>query len=344
MEDWTAVGEQVTLPLVVIGGSAGALTPLLDLIGSLPATFPGLVLVVVHTVPDQPSRLPELLSRAGPLPARHAVEGLPLEPGHIYVAPPNHHLLVRSGQIQLSQGPRENNSRPSIDVLFRSAAYTCGSAVAGVLLSGMLDDGTSGLWAIKHLGGRTLVQHPEEAEYPDMPLSAIRAVEVDEILPVRGFASRLLRWAEALQEARPEVRTTMTDADQRRIEIEVGIAAEDNAFKRGLQNLGTFSPFTCPQCHGVLTQLKEGKVVRYRCHTGHAYTARSLISDLRQAAESRLWDAARVLEENVMLLEHLAKHALEADEPQEAEALHLEAVEAISRSEVIRTLALRKPL
>lgn len=339
----------MTPPVVVIGGSAGALDPLLALAGALPADLPAAVLVVIHLPPDRPSMLPQLLARSGPLQASHAADGGSLEAGKIYVAPPDHHLLVAQGQVRLSRGPRENRSRPSIDVLFRSAAYTLGPQVAGVLLSGMQDDGTSGLWAVHHFGGLTLVQHPEEATYSEMPLSAIRSVEVDEILTTQALATRLSAWARAVrpQEPMPARNAHMDEMDEpeiRRIELEIGIATQDNAFKGGVLNQGTLSPFTCPECHGVLVQLKEGRMVRYRCHTGHAYTARTLISELREAAEARLWDAARVLDENVMLLEHLSKHALEADALEEAEDLKSEAHESQMRGQAVRQLALRLPL
>ncbi|WP_083939229.1 chemotaxis protein CheB [Deinococcus apachensis] len=148
-------------PLIVIGGSAGALPALLKLVPVLPPDFPAPLLLVVHTLADQPSYLPQLLTHAGPLPARHARHGDRLQPGSIAVAPPDHHLLVVDDHLHLSRGPKENLARPAIDVLFRSAAEAYGVQVIGVLLSGMLNDGTSGLWTVGQLGGRTLVQHPE---------------------------------------------------------------------------------------------------------------------------------------------------------------------------------------
>lgn len=263
-------------PLVVVGGSAGALGGLLDLAAGLPSGFPAAVLVVVHIPPDQPSVLPDLLHRAGPLIAKPAEDGERLQGGHIYVAPPDHHLLARHTTLSLSRGPRENRSRPSIDVLFRSAAYSHGPRAAGVVLSGMQDDGTSGLWAVKQFGGTAIVQRPEEAEYQDMPLNAIRQVEVDDILPVREIAARLGSWAGTLgasEVGAREERGSVDQAERRRLGVELGIAGEDTAFEAGILNHGPLSPFTCPDCHGVMVQIREGHLTRFRCHTGHAFTS-----------------------------------------------------------------------
>lgn len=325
-------------PLVVIGGSAGALDPLREIVSGFPPEFPAAVLVVIHVSPDYPSHLPDILNRSGPLPAQHAQDGEPLRPGHIYVAPPDHHLLAARDHLRLTRGPKENRSRPSIDVLFRSAAYTHGAEVIGVLLSGLLDDGTSGLWTIKQRGGRAAVQHPGEAEYGAMLLSALQAVHVDHIAPVAGLApllSRLLR-----EPASPQKEVPMNDDEWQRLKLEVSIASEDNAFDSGLMNQGTPSVFTCPECHGVMVRLREGRVLRFRCHTGHAYTAASLLSELRASVEASLWNAARVLDEDVMLLEHLAKHFEEAEEPALGAAYRAEAREAKNRGKRLRQEAL----
>lgn len=226
-------------------------------------------------------------------------------------------------------------------MLFRSAAYHRGPGVAGVLLSGMQDDGTSGLWSIKHLGGAAIVQHPEEAEYPEMPLSAARQVEVDDILPAREIGARLNAWATTPRPYEGEGGTTMSADDLRRIELEVGIASEDNAFEAGILNQGPLSPFTCPECHGVLVQLREGRTTRYRCHTGHAYTAATLLSEVRHSIEAALWGAVRALDEDVMLLEHLGRHFEAADQPDEAQALRAETAEARERARMLRGVTLR---
>lgn len=325
-------------PIVVIGGSAGALGPLQELTSRLPRDFPAPVLVAIHVSPDYPSYLPDILSRTGPLPARHAQDGEALRPGHVYVAPPDHHLLAGADHVRLSRGPKENRFRPSIDVLFRSAAYTHRAGVAGVLLSGLLDDGTSGLWTIKQVGGRALVQHPEDAEYDAMPMSALRAVHVDGILPAPGLGPALRR---LVTDPMTPKEASMSDQDWRRLEREVGIAGEDNALESGLLTEGSPSMFTCPECHGVMVRLREGNVLRFRCHTGHAYTAASLRSELRASVEASLWNAARTLDEDVMLLEHLAKHHAEAGETALADAYRQEAHEARERGQRVRQDAQR---
>lgn len=331
----TTPGTQT--PVVVIGGSAGALSGLLNIVASLSPDLPAAVLVVIHLPPEQPSVLHEILGRAGPLRAQAARDGEVPRPGHLYVAPPDHHLMLGEAGLRLTRGPRENRSRPSIDVLFRSAAYHRGPGTVGVLLSGMQDDGTSGLWAVKHLGGTAVVQHPEEAEYPEMPMSAARQVEVDEILPAREIGPRITAWAAA---ARSEVNSLVEDADRRRIALEVGVAAEHNALEEGILDQGEISPFTCPECHGVMVQIKEGRHTRFRCHTGHAYTAASLLSEVRESVEATLWSAVRVLDEDVMLLEHLGKHYEAADQPAQAARLRAEAAEARERTRGLRTFIL----
>lgn len=326
--------------VVVIGGSAGALRALLEIVRHLPPDFPAAVLVVVHLSPDHPSRLPQLLNGAGPLGARTARSGDLLEPGRLYVAPPDHHLLVQGGTLHLSRGPRENRARPSIDVLFRSAAYARAPAVTGVLLSGMLDDGTSGLWTIKHLGGYAVVQHPEEADYPSMPLSAVQRVEVDDILPAREIGPQLVRQVAQAVGGHRET-GIMTEHERHRLELELRVAAEDNAFEGGILNLGPMSTFTCPECHGVMVKLEEGGAIRFRCHTGHAFTPAALLSDLRESVEETLWTSVRALDENVMLLDHLAKHFAEAGDPVQGEVFRQEAAAVKERSHTVRGVAMQ---
>ncbi|WP_350244797.1 chemotaxis protein CheB [Deinococcus sonorensis] len=305
----------------------------------LPGDLPAAVLVVIHLSPDYPSQLPAILSRSGSLPVQHAQHQALLSPGHIYVAPPDHHVLVAHDRLHLSRGPKENRSRPSIDVLFRSAAYTHGAGTIGVLLSGMMDDGTSGMWTIRQLGGRTVVQNPEDALYGSMPLSAVQHVAVDQILPAHAIAPALTRLLDELGPVAEE--PNMSDEEWRRLEVEVGIASEDNAFNSGMLNHGSLSTFTCPECHGVLVQIREGRIMRFRCHTGHAYTADTLLSELRGSVEGYLWQAARTLDEDVMLLEHLSKHADEADQTELAAAYRQEAQVARARGRRMRQEALQ---
>ena len=158
--------------LVVIGGSAGAVEALRAIIKQLPADFAAAVLIVIHMAPEHGSSLPRLLSRWGPLPGMVATDGVAIEPGHIYVAPPGRHLLVEDGALRLVLAAEVNRARPAIDPLFISAAEARGADVIGVVLSGNLDDGSAGLDAVRRHGGLTLVQDPREASYPEMPSSA----------------------------------------------------------------------------------------------------------------------------------------------------------------------------
>jgi two-component system chemotaxis response regulator CheB len=293
--------------IVVVGTSAGGVEALRALVGGLPADFPGSVFVVMHTAPDSPGVLAQILERSGPLPATNATNREPIRPGHIYVAPPDAHLLLEPGRMRLTHGPKENRFRPAVDPLFRSAAQVFGPRVVGVILTGGLDDGTSGLWAIKRLGGVAVVQDPDEAFMPSMPLSALAQVEVDHTLPLAGIPAVLARLA------------SQTVAEQggyevpEELNIEVKIAMEDNGLESGITKLGTPSIFTCPECHGTLLQLKENGRTRYRCHTGHAFSADSLLSQLTESVEETLWSAIRSIDESVMLIRHMAEHVGDSD-------------------------------
>ena len=325
--------------LVVVGASAGGVEAVRDLVGGLGADFPAAVLIVLHTSPSGPSFLAEILERATTLPVSAALDGETLKPGHIYVAVPDRHLLVNDGTIVVSRGPRENRYRPSVDALFRSAAYTHGHAVIGVVLSGMLDDGTSGLWTIKRLGGVGVAQTPSDALFEAMPRSALDNVEVDYVLPARTIGPLLTRLVQAPPPAHQapvsESAVTdpamtglaitglaMTDLERRRLAVEVRAAAEGNAFKLGLMELGELTPLTCPECHGVLLRVEEGPLTRFRCHTGHAYTASSLAESVTDAVESNLYKAQRSLEEAVMLFRQMEGQQRRAGDQAAAQVLH----------------------
>jgi len=315
--------------IIVVGTSAGGVEALRALVGGLPAEFPGTVFVVMHTAPDSPGVLAQILDRSGPLPAAYAVNRERIRPGQVYVAPPDVHLLLEPGVVRLTHGPRENRFRPAIDPLFRSAAQTYGPRVVGVILTGGLDDGTSGLWAVKRLGGVAVVQDPDEAFMPSMPLSALSQVEVDYTLPLAEIPSLLARL------------TSKTVAEQggyevpEGLDIEVKIAMEDNAFDAGVTKLGSPSIFTCPECHGTLLQLKENGRTRYRCHTGHAFSADSLLSQLTESVEETLWSAIRSIAESAMLMRHMAEHVRESDDTA-AERFLEKARDAERRGELVR--------
>lgn len=291
-----------TQRVIVIGTSAGGMQPLLELAAGLPADFPAAVCIVMHIPAYIPSFLPNILGRAGPLSAVHPANGDPILPGRIYCAPPDQHLLIENGRFNLTRGPKENRMRPAVDTLFRSAAYSAGSNVIGVVLSGLLDDGTSGLWAIKQFGGTTVVQDPRDAQFDSMPASALNQVQIDHVVTARHLAALLVQLvAEPVQAPRE---AGMNEQVRKRLITEISIASGGHAFKKGVMTFGKVTPQTCPECGGVLVQIQEGGFTRYRCHTGHAYTGDTLLVSVTEAIEDKLWATLRALEEASMLLEN----------------------------------------
>jgi two-component system, chemotaxis family, protein-glutamate methylesterase/glutaminase len=285
--------------LVTIGASSGGIEALSAVIAALPADFPAPICVVIHTAADSPGMLHLILGRAKRLPAEVATSGAKLEAGHIYVAPADRHMLVEPGTLVVAAGPKENRVRPAIDPLFRSAAQVYGPRVIGVIMTGGLDDGTAGLWAIKQLGGIAVVQDPKDALFPSMPSHAIRHVNVDYCVPLEAIGPLLVRLTgESVLER--QLRTT--DA----MDMELKIAKGQNALDAGIEHLGTPSPFACPECHGVLRQFTEGDRLRYRCHTGHAFSLPTLLADIDSTIEDALWNAIRAMEERARLLDEFA--------------------------------------
>jgi two-component system chemotaxis response regulator CheB len=327
----------VSRPIVVVGASAGGVESLRDLVGGLPGDFPGAVFVVLHIPPFQPSSLPQILTRSGPLPAHHPTDGERIQFGQIYVAPPDHHLLIDSGSVAVTKGPKENRFRPSIDALFRSAAYSYGAQVVGVILSGELDDGTSGLWSIKRRGGIAVIQQPSEARFESMPLSALAQVKVDHQVLAHEIGPLMAR-------------LTMTQNAQdvqgdeglgRRLKTELEIAREGGAFQKGIMEIGELSPFTCPECAGVLVKLKEGGMTRYRCHTGHGYSDSALLEGVMESTGDMLWKVMRSFEEAVMLLRHMAERIQMEGDKSRSEIYLAKSRELEARSKMFHEVLLK---
>lgn len=317
--------------IIVIGTSSGGIDALKVLVASLPRDLKASIFVTLHVAPYSLGILPEILERAGPLPASNAKDWEQIETGHIYVAPPDHHLLIeRTGHVRITRGPRENRFRPAVDPLFRSAAHAFGPRVVGVIMTGWLDDGAAGLWAVKERGGTAIVQHPDDAFAPAMPLNAIKHVEVDHIVPLKEIAPLIVRLTEA--PAREEGDYPVSEE----METEVKIAREDNALESGIMKWGEPSIYACPECHGVLLQLKEGKNIRFRCHTGHAYSVDSLLAEFAEKTEESLWSAIRAIEEGVILMRSLAEHFSEQHKGTDAEELLRKARESQQRAELVR--------
>lgn len=316
--------------IIVIGASAGGLEALKKIVQSLPPGMDASIFIVWHMSPDVRGIMPDILNKLNTIYAAHAIDREPIKPNRIYVAPPDHHLLIEEGWVRVTRGPKENHFRPAVDPLFRSAAYTYGNRVIGVILSGALDDGTAGLWRIKHNGGVAIVQEPADAEVPSMPENALREVEIDLCVPATDIAALLIKLSSE------EVTGDTAAMRDERTKIEIGIAAEENALQQGALNLGMLSPYTCPECHGVLSKIMEGGFVRYRCHTGHAYSADTLLVALTHNIEESLYSAIRGMDESILLLNHIGDHYAEANQPKLAALYFKKAKEASERSELVR--------
>jgi two-component system, chemotaxis family, protein-glutamate methylesterase/glutaminase len=317
--------------IIVIGASAGGFEALKVLARDLPADLDASIFLVWHMAADVRGILPDVLNRHGNIKARNAYDKEPIEPNRIYVAPPDRHLVVERGQLRVTRGPKENRFRPAVDPLFRSAAHSYRQQVIGVILSGALDDGTSGLWTVKHFGGVAVVQNPRDAEVPSMPENALYEVEVDHVVPIAQMAELLVRLSGESIDA-----SEVTMEDEKRIETEVGIAKGYNAFESGLMELGKLSSFTCPECHGVLSEIKDGKRPRYRCHTGHAFSADSLLAYVTENIEETMWSSIRGIDESVMLLDHMGRHLSDEGQAELAKLYFQKAREAEERSDIIR--------
>lgn len=316
--------------LVVVGASAGGVEALRDLVAGLPADFPGAVVVVLHMPAGGTSALPAILDRSGPLPAVAVRHGAVLRPGVVHVAPPNHHTLVMDGGLALTHGPTENGHRPAIDALFRSAALSRGPAVAGVQLSGVLDDGVAGLVAIAGRGGRVVVQEPTDALHPSMPANALRAVRADHVLPASELGKAL---ADIVRE---EVDVSSAPAPTRLMRMENEIAAhlDGPPVDPDRYVLGPASGYSCPDCDGSLSEIED--VSRYRCRVGHAWTAEALLEAQGTAWERALWIAMRTLEEKVSLSRRLAEQARGRGNPVLADRYEQRLAEAAQAAELLR--------
>jgi two-component system chemotaxis response regulator CheB len=290
--------------IVVIGGSAGALEPLRALVAAMPADLPASIFVVLHLAPSTPTVLPQMLSRGSRIAAREAVDGEPIEQGRIYVAAADRHLLVRDGHVLVTRGPTENRARPAIDPLFRSAARAFGSRVVGVVLSGYLDDGAAGLYAVKAAGGATVVQAPDDALVPNMPLAALEAVHADHVIRADEIGALLVRLVIEGAPANAESRDVPSG-----VALEDDIAAGETTPATRARRSMYPSGFGCPDCGGVLFERGDGTLGRFRCRVGHAYSAANLAERQSEKLDETLWVAYRAIEERAALAQRLADRA-----------------------------------
>lgn len=325
--------------IIVIGASAGGISALKILLATLPKDLRAAIFITIHVPPYSTSLLPEILERAGELPASNAKDWEPIHHGHIYVAPPDYHLVFeKDGFVRTTRGPRENRFRPAVDPMFRAAAYCFGPRVIGVILTGWLDDGTAGLRAIRERGGTTIVQHPDDAFAPSMPLNAIKHVEIDQILAVKDIGPMLAHLAET-----PAVKEVMHPVSDE-LELEVKIAKEGKALESGILKWGKPSIYACPEYHGVLLQRDEGNNIRFRCHTGHAYSTDSLLAEFSIKTEETLWSAVRALEEVALFMRGLAEHSAAHHNGMDYESWLTKASEIQDRVNLVRkALAKHEP-
>lgn len=327
-----------TRDLIVIGGSAGSIEALQLILGGLPPALPAAVLIVVHTHPTSPGQLARALEWRSGRPVVFAQDGEPLVHGRILVAPPDRHLLVEHDRVRLTRGPRENRSRPAIDPLFRSAAYFGGARVIGVVLSGMLDDGTAGLWMVKDRGGLAVVQSPEDAQIAAMPESALQHVAVDHRAAAHELGPLLTRLAGMPVPVPPQAAIAPLLA------AETSIALGANGVEGNILQFGELSPFTCPECHGAMVQLRDGGKLRFRCHTGHAFSIDSLLAELSESVDMSLWQTLRGIQETGMLMRHLAGHLEAGGDSVAAARFNARAQDADGRAQQIKALVETEPV
>jgi two-component system chemotaxis response regulator CheB len=290
--------------VLAIGTSAGGVAALLFLAKHFPRDFPASVLVTIHLPRHGPSSLGEILSRSGPLPAAFATDNDILRKGRIYIAPPDRHLIVDDDRLSLGEGPRENSSRPAIDPMLRSAASCCGSRAIGVVLTGTLGDGASGLWAVGQCGGMTVVQDPKDAEFAEMPLTALNRAKPDHVVGLAAMPDllgSLVHQPAGVPQPVP-----------RSIKYEVDIARGGYSSMSDMDGIGRRSVLACPDCGGVMWEIDEGELVRFRCHVRHTYTAEVMSLALDENLRRALASAQRALEERVALARKLETQAVDS--------------------------------
>ena len=323
-----------THDIVVIGASAGGVEAITTVLAGLPRDFRAAVLVVLHISRGR-SVLPEIISRVSRIPAAHPQDGDELHYGHIYVAPPDHHLTIDGTRVRVQHGPSENGVRPAVDPLFRSAARAFGPRVVGVVLTGALDDGTAGLAAVKEAGGIAVVQDPAEAFSPSMPRSAMTLVPVDHVLPLREIP--ILLSSLALEKApndRHQTGPHLAPIEPDHSEASIAFSPEDRP--------GRVSIYSCPECHGSLWETDDLGILRFRCRVGHVYSSESMLAAQTDSVDRALWAALRSLEERASLTTKMAARARERQHAWVANAFETRAKEAQQHAAVVREMLVNR--
>jgi two-component system chemotaxis response regulator CheB len=314
--------------ILAIGTSAGGFEALRFLASRFPADLPASVFMVIHLSSAGRSVLDEILTEAGPLRATFAEDGERFERGRIYIARPGRHLIVDGDELRLGSGPRENNTRPAIDPLFRSLALCCGPRSVGVVLTGMLGDGSSGLQALQKSGGITVVQDPNDADFPDMPMAAIKRTTPDHVTHLANMPELLL---ELLRQPRGKPRPVPDT-----IKYEVEVATTGRSAMSAMDRIGQRSVLACPDCGGVMWEIDEGGILRYRCHVGHAYSAEVMSLALDDSLRRALGSALRALDERIALTRKLERQAINQGSNQLAASWAQKAAECEKEAQVIR--------
>lgn len=326
------IKDDNTSKLVVIGTSAGGMDALLNLLGQLREDFPAPIMVVQHISPESTGHVRiRSFNEKTNLICEIAENGASLKNGHVYMAPSDFHMMIGDDEkILITKGAHENRARPAIDPLFRSAAVEFGNRVISILLTGYLDDGTAGSIVVKKCGGTCIVQDPNDAQYPDMPQNAINQIDVDHIVPLAEMGGLLYQLLSIKVEKRKKV--------PKDILVESEIAKKVLSDLESVNALGDQVPFNCPGCGGVLWQVDKGESLRYRCHTGHAYTAKFLLEEQNKRIEETMWVALRMFEERKNLLTTMSKQmkgksANTAMERAEFSQKHIDRIKSILHSD-----------
>lgn len=308
----------VDVPLIVIGASVGGLGAIASVLKEVSPNVPAAILAVIH-IGDQEAQLPRYFQQRSPIPAAYGRDQETITAGRLYLAPPDRHLMVENGHLLLSQGPRENHTRPAIDPLFRSAAEVYGPLVTGVILTGNLTDGTAGLWEVKRRGGVAVVQDPDEAEVPSMPRSALTHVAIDYRLPLKDIGKLLNRLAD-----------------------EAVVKALQFASRHGEPTMGYTAgqpvAQTCPDCGGALRKETKGSYTQYRCHIGHTYGALELAQAQFEVLDTSLQRSIRMLNERKNMCLDAAEEARLGKREEEAKQWDAAAAEASIRFEDVERL------
>ncbi|MFL6277838.1 MAG: chemotaxis protein CheB [Blastocatellia bacterium] len=320
--------------IIVIGGSSGALAPLKSIIRALPTDLAATIFVVFHVPPEYKSLLPDILTKQGTLPAVAAMHGGVTRRGHIYVVPPDYHLIIEAGYVRLWRGPKENHSRPSLNPTFRSAAKIYGERVIGIILSGFLDDGTAGLIAVKVNGGVAIVQDPDDAESDDMPRNAMRYIDADYVVPAAQIAPLLVELTrESVSETGEKSMPDLTDKESMKVE-------QDIAKIEAGEKTNSLTMIVCPDCGGPMWEFRNSDFKTFQCRVGHKFSPENILAHHAETLERALWVAVRTLDERASLTREMANVARHTAGEEVIREFENEAEEAARNAEIIRRMLL----